>query len=65
MLFVKKNLSCCTDFGFLYSEHKNLDTLLFVVLFKMFGISMKIGWLVGCRVCGRLSHEGPRPMGNF
>ena len=21
------------------------------------------GWLVGCRVYGRMSHEGPKPMG--
>ena len=25
----------------------------------------KVGWLVGCRVYGRLSHKGPRPMGIF
>ena len=24
-----------------------------------------VGWLVGCRVYGRLSHEGPRPMGGM
>ena len=26
---------------------------------------MYLGWLVGCRVYGRLSHEGPRPMGGM
>ena len=24
-----------------------------------------VGWLVGCRVSGRMSHGGPKPMGGI
>ena len=56
LIFLTKN---CTAFFSIV-----IPTVLNFMLFSIKSVNMRV-WFVGCKIYGRLSHEGPRPMGGM